>query len=397
MEAAGSNNTVSRRRFLALSAGTTAALAVRAPVAGASSRGPAPLDLGDFIRFKMHAARVPGLSACVVRRRHIVWARSFGWANIHRHAPCTPDTIFMLASVSKTLVATAVMQAVEEGLIDLDADVNEILPFRVRNPGHPYTVITPRMLLTHASSLRDNWHVLSSSYVRGDSSVGLGEFLSDYLAPTGRFFDPGRSYYPFAPGNAIRYCNIAVALAAFLVEAASGTAFDRWCDGRIFAPLEMSDTGWHLADVDRSAVAMPYRYIAYRDRFRPYGQYGSPDYPDGELRATSMDLARHLMAFMAGGRFGGVKILQPGSVHEMQRIQFPDLGRRQGIIWYTQRRGDALYWGHTGGDSGVSTRMFFRPRDDVGVIVLTNGTPVKGGWTALRDVEIRLFREVNRL
>jgi CubicO group peptidase (beta-lactamase class C family) len=395
MEPVGTAATLSRRRFLAV--GAAAAVAVPGTVARAAAVSRSSRDLSDFIRAKMGEAGVPGLSACVVQGQRILWARGFGLANVHRSVRSTPYTIFMLASVSKTVVATAVMQAVEAGLVDPDVDVNEILPFRVRNPAHPFTVITPRMLLTHTASLRDNWHVLTQSYGRGDSSVGLGDFLRDYFSPRGRYFDPDRSFYPFAPGAHSRYCNMGVSLAAYLVEAASGKPFDHWCDKRIFAPLGMENTGWHLADVDRSAVAMPYRYIAYRDRFRPYGQYGYPDYPDGELRATSTDLARHLIAFMADGHLGNARILDAGTVQEMRRIQFPDVARRQGIIWYTQSRGGDLYWGHTGGDRGVSTRCFFRPRDGVGVIVLTNGTPPLHGWRALRDVEIRLFAESDHL
>jgi CubicO group peptidase (beta-lactamase class C family) len=388
---------LTRRRFLALGAGASAAVAVpgalarAAPVSRSVSRS--SRDLGHFIRAKMVEAGVPGLSACVVQGQRVLWARGFGWANVHRGVRCTPDTILMLASVSKTVVATAVMQAVEHGLIDLDRDVNEILPFRVRHPAHPFTVITPRMLLTHTASMRDNWHVLTPSYGRGDSSVGLGDFLRDYFSPRGRYFDPDRNFYPYPPGAHYRYCNMGVSLAAYLVEAASGAPFDRWCDDHIFRPLRMRNTGWHLADVDRSAVAMPYRYIAFRDRFRPYGQYGYPDYPDGQLRSRSTDLAKHLIAFMAHGHLGTTRILEGRTVEEMRRIQFPDVVPRQGIIWYTQPRNDDLYWGHTGGDWGVATRCFFRLSDGVGVIVLTNGTPVTHGWRALRDVEIRLFAE----
>jgi CubicO group peptidase (beta-lactamase class C family) len=303
----------------------------------------------------------------------------------------------MLASVSKTVVATAAMQAVERGLIDLDADINEILPFRVHSPSHPSRVITARMLLTHTAALRDNWSVLTPSYVRGDSSVPLGECLRDYFAEHGRNYDAERNFYPFAPGTNYRYCNMGVSLAAYLVEAASGIAFDTWCDRRIFSPLGMDRTGWHLADVPRGAVAMPYKYIAYRDAFRPYGQYGYPDYPDGELRTSSTDLARHLMTIISGGAFGGVRLLQERTVRKMLRPQFPDVVERQGIIWYPVQRTDDLYWGHTGGDWGVSTRCFFRESDGTGVITLTNGTPVRHGWRALRDVEIRLFAESDRL
>jgi hypothetical protein len=81
----------------------------------------------------------------------------------------------------------------------------------------------------------------------------------------------------------------------------------------------------------------------------------------------------------------------------MLRPQFPDVVERQGIIWYPVQRTDDLYWGHTGGDWGVSTRCFFRESDGTGVITLTNGTPVRHGWRAIRDVEKRLFAESDRL
>ncbi len=327
----------------------------------------------------------------------MLWARAFGWANVRRRQQATTETIYMLASVSKTVVATAAMQAVERGLIDLDADINQILPFRIHSPSHPSHVITARMLLTHTAGLRDNWSVLTPSYVRGDSAVPLGDSMRDYFSANGRNYDPDRNFYPYPPGSRYNYCNMGVSLAAYLVEAASGISFDRWCDGHIFGALGMDRTGWHLADIPRQAVAMPYKYIAYRDAFRPYGQYGYPDYPDGELRTSSTDLARHLMMIMSGGALGGVRLLQEGTVRKMLRPQFPDVVERQGIIWYPVQRTDDLYWGHTGGDWGVSTRCFFRESDGTGVITLTNGTPVRHGWRALRDVEIRLFAESDRL
>jgi CubicO group peptidase (beta-lactamase class C family) len=390
--AVDADRTLTRRQLLSGAAGTAAAVALPASRASASTSG-----LASFIRSKMADAGVPALSACVVRDQRVLWARAFGWANVHRRQHASTDTIFMLASVSKTVVGTAVMQAVERGLIDLDADINEVLSFRVQSPTHPSRVITPRMLVTHTAALRDNWSVLTPSYVRGDSSVPLGAFLRDYFSPSGRDYDPERNFYAFAPGTNYRYCNIAVALAASLVEAASGVPFDIWCDRNIFAPLRMKNTGWHLADVERRRVAMPYRYIAYRDAFRPFGQYGYPDYPDGELRSPSTDLARHLMMIISRGELGGVRLLHERTVRRMLRPQFPDVARRQGLIWYSVPRKDEVYWGHTGGDYGVSTRCFFRKSDGTGVITLTNGTPVRHGWRALRDVEIRLFAESDHL
>ena len=136
--------------------------------------------------------------------------------------------------------------------------------------------------------------------------------------------------------------------------------FDAWCDERIFAPLAMHRTSWHLAGLDRSQIAMPYRYRA--GRFVPYGQYGYPDYPDGQLRTSVRQLAHHLLAFMGGGEYAGTRILQSDTVDEMRRVQFPGVAHGQGLIWYRFALRGMRLMGHNGGDDGVATQMYFRPR-----------------------------------
>src|SRR4029077_3171049 len=110
---------------------------------------------------------------CVVADGRIAWSRGYGWAHISERRRGTPDTDFMLASISKTWRATAAMQAVEDGILGLDADVNDVLPFDVRNPHHLGAIVTLRQLLTHTSSLRDNWKVFNRFYTTGDSRVPL--------------------------------------------------------------------------------------------------------------------------------------------------------------------------------------------------------------------------------
>ena len=190
----------------------------------------------------MIAGRLPGLSAAVVRDDEVVWSHAWGLAHIGAKRRVTRDTLFMLASVSKTVVATAVLQAIEDDLFELDTHVNDILSFSVRNPVHPHVPMTVRQLLTHTSSIRDNWNLLIDAYVSGDAEMKLETFLRRYLAPGGAELAPN-NYYAFGPGRSYRYCNVAVALAAYLVEAASGIGFDTWCDRRIFAPLGMDRAG----------------------------------------------------------------------------------------------------------------------------------------------------------
>ena len=357
----------------------------------------ASLPLADYIRDRMSAGKLPGLAATVIRGGRPVWTHVEGWANVERREPVTRDTIFMVASVSKTVVATGVMQAVEDGLLGLDADVNEVLPFPVRNPAYPNRPITLRQLLTHTSSLRDYWPQLIRGYVRGDSAIPLGTFLEGYLVPGGEYHHE-EDAYGFPPGREYRYCNVAVALAAFMVEAAAGVPFETWSRDRIFAPLGMSDTGWRLSEVRASQVATPTRWSSKTHTYEGRRHYGYPDYPDGGLRTTVGSLGRHLAMFARGGALQGTRILSSDSVRAMQRRQIRDISPDQGLVWYrTSPRGRRLI-GHNGGDSGVATVCFTEPATDTGVIVLANGNwrYVRGAWP-LQQILMRLFDEADRL
>jgi CubicO group peptidase (beta-lactamase class C family) len=385
---------ISRRTFLT-GAATGVAGVVSSPAAGALGMVLAD-DLDAFVRRQMVAGRVPGLAVCVVRDGGIAWSRGWGWANLFHEQRATPDTVFMLASISKTVMAVAALQAVEDGLVGLDDDVNAVLPFPVRNPHHPDAPITLRMLLTHSSSIRDAWAAITPFYVRGDSPISLGTYLRRYLTPEGDLFRPRHTFGRWGPGRRYEYCNIAAALAGYVVEAASGLSFDAWCEQRIFAPLHMTETSWHLAGLDRTRLAMPYGYLG--GAFRSYGLYGYPDYPDGQLRTSARHLARHLLAFMRFGELDGVRILGEETVREMRRSQIPDLVDGQGLIWYAFHRHGERWMGHNGGDWGVATQMYFRPADGVGMVALANGN---WHWTGTRyplaSIVDRLFLEADRL
>ena len=322
----------------------------------------------------MEAGRIPGLATAVIRGRELVWSKGHGFANLWRREPVRPDTLFMLASISKTFISTAVMQAVRDGLFGLDDDVSDILPFPVRTPEHPKRAITARQLMTHTSSIRDRWSVWNDLYSDGDSPIGLGPFLQGYFVPGGEDYRR-TNFYAAKPGSIYRYSNLGAALAAFLVEAASGAGFDVWCVNRIFEPLRMTRAGWHLADVPAEDVAMPYRWSNRDGRYEAHGQYGYPDYPDGALRTTAPQLARHLGMMMNGGTWRGADLLERDTVREILRSQIPDAAYGQGLIWYRSRTSRRLVIGHNGGDKGVATVAFFDPAEDIGVVALANA-----GW-----------------
>lgn len=345
-------------------------------------------ELDEFIESRMAAIHVPGLAAAIVKDGEVVWSRGYGLADIAGERPVTPDTIFMLASISKTITATAVMQLVEDDQLDLDAAVGTALGFPVTNPAAA-GAITTRMLLAHSSSIQDNWDVLSSLYVDGDSPIGLGAFMQDYLTPAGDYYDAGMNFYPYAPGAMWNYSNVAVSLSALVAEERAGMSFETLCADRIFAPLGMTESAWHLATLEPTHLATPYRYTG--SAYEPIPHYGYPDYPDGALRTSAAQLARFLAAYSRGGELDGARILDQATIDEMWRVQAPSVDPTQGLVWYHEDRPSGAMIGHGGSDSGVATEMLLRLDDGVGVIVLMNGD-----WSdpaPVHEIEDRLFEE----
>ena len=355
-------------------------------------KNPTPLD--RFILEGMKEVKVPGLAALILKEGKIFWAGYYGWANIEEKRPVTQDTLFQLASISKTVTACMIMQQVEQDKLNLDADINTYLPFKVRNPKYADQPITLRQLLCHTSGIRDNWKVLEDQWVKnGDFKLPLSQSLPAYLIEEGEFFSAKKSFYSWAPGTNNQYCNVAVALAAHVAEVKLKTAFENLCAQGIFKPLKMEGTGFLLASVDAKKVAMPYSYRKKSGSFKALGHHGYIDYPAGTLRASAPHLARFLMMFMGNGRLGEVRVLKPQTVEVMKAIQYPKLDKKQGISWYYTRMGGKQMIGHDGGDPGVTTQMLCQPEAGTGIIILMNGEPKKGSFE--KNLPLRLLDHIN--
>ncbi len=327
-------------------------------------------SLESAILEHMDNKKVSGLAAIIIQDSNIVWEGYYGLADRSRDKPVDTSTIFMLASVSKTITATALMQLYEDGLFELDDAINDYLPFSVTPVNHPDANITFRQLLTHTSSIRDNWSVMLDLYTTGDSPIPLSSFMEDYLAPGGEYFS-AQSFYNYAPGAASNYSNIGAALCGYLVEAIALQPFNEYCNTHIFEPLCMDNTGWFLSELDTTLIARPYTNVF--GTFYDQGLYGYPDYPDGQLRTTARSLAKFLGAYMQGGTLYGTNLLDANTVDSMLVVQDAGLDDIQGLMWYQWTLGGELLWGHNGGDDGVSTDMYFNPLTNTGYIILTNG------------------------
>jgi CubicO group peptidase (beta-lactamase class C family) len=337
-----------------------------------------PVEFDDFVLRIMRKSHVQGIALGVYRSGSLVWSGGYGWANRETELRASEDVLFQTASVSKTVTATAVMLLVEQGEISLDDPVGKYLDVNIRHPRYPETEITFRMLLAHASGIRDDLDLYLSFYTFGrggiDSDISLEEFITGYLVEGGEWYDEKRNFHTFEPGKKEEYSNIGYALLGYLVEEISGVPFNKFCRHRIFMPLDMHETRWLLLEVDTNKLAMPYTYE--NRTLKSIGFYGFPTYPDGSLKTSVREYSHLLDMYMNSGVYDGKRLLGDATVEEMLRPQFP--GRRQhGLCWHLDmlRITEKKFYGHTGGDPGVSTFVAFEPLEKTAYIIFCNGRP----------------------
>jgi len=348
----------------------------------------------------MEKGHFPSLSACIVVNKEVAWAKGYGLYDMENSKQATENTIYMVASISKTITGTALMQLYDEGLIDLDEDVNKYLPFSLRNLNYPDDPITFRMLLSHTSSLAGD--STFSSYWWGNFS---GEapipwypypWLGEYLIPGGKYYSPS-IWSKSRPGEQLIYANINFDLIAYLVELISNQSFHEYCYEHIFMPLDMKDTSFRLSDLDIGNVAVPYHYLE-SGRYRRYEHPRILHYPVAGLRTSISDLSHFLIAHVNDGVYNGVRILTEESIKEMHKIQaFGNNSFNYGLAWTIWKYHDReVFSGHWGDYTpGFSARMMIRLRDDTAIILFVNGDRMLNNWedgnAALSGIQNILF------
>lgn len=342
------------------------------------------------IHVLMRLVGFPSLSACIIVDDEIIWSKAYGIYDKQNNKQATTDTIYMLASITKTIVGTALMQLYEQDLFDLDEDVNNHLPFDLRNPNYPNDPITFRMLLSHTSSLNVNTQM--QYYWFNFSADPPFEFfpepyLEEFLLPGGRYYDSTIWSKTFRPGQQAMYANVGYDLIAYLVELISNQCFLEYCQQNIFIPLEMKHTSFNLSQLPIEHVAIPYqrimgRYFHLNELHFLFNEFTPPDiywrfraYPAGGLYSTVSDLSRFLIAHMNQGVYNNTQILKKETVELMHEIQ-PGNTLGYGLAWmHTSITPRLVVSGHGGDLHGVDTWMLYCQTTNKGVIYLANGNP----------------------
>ena len=314
-------------------------------------------------------ASIPGLGAGMVQGGEVVWVVGLGSGDVLHSSPVQLFTPFLTASVSKTVVALVAAISAAEGRVDLDQPIHELMGDGYVHPsGASYTL---RQLLTHTAGARDDWDTLADGYVVGDAEQPLSDWVSDYFEPHGALYDPMDNFVAPGPGVERVYSNAGVALAAAVVQEATGIPFDDLCDQTLFEPLGLTHTGWHLADFEVEEVALP--HLRTSGGPLPIPHYGVPDWPDGQLRSSAADFAVILAAISAAQDGSNPSTIPLEAVELLFEVPFPELDDRQALAWSRRRRGGrARVWSHGGSEMGSAAEVLIDPRTGDGVVVFAN-------------------------
>lgn len=265
--------------------------------------GSLPGDIDRFIAAQMAAQRIPGLALALIQGDQVVYLQGYGTAGANQ--PVTPQTQFHIASLSKSFTATAVMQLVEAGKLDLDAPVRRYLPdFMLADPGAAEQ-ITVRQLLNHTSGLADG---------------GIPDLRLERPASTADRIASLHDARPAAPpGSEFHYTDANYQILASAVEAASGQPFADYLQAHIFAPLQMTQTVNVLSsfEVAQRAPALAQGHLlAYGVPIASGEEQGYLGGSAGVI-TTAADMAHYLIMHNNDGRFGDTQIVTPASVAAM--------------------------------------------------------------------------------
>jgi CubicO group peptidase (beta-lactamase class C family) len=322
-------------------------------------------EIDAHIERQMERLNVPGATLAIVEGEEITHLRGFGRARPTGEAP-TPLTPFAIGSLTKSFTATAVMQLVEDGKVELDAPLQRYLPwFRVADP-QASAQITVRHLLNQTSGLP----VLSGARPLADfdDSPGASERQARALSTL---------VLPRPVGSKFEYSNMNYILLGLIVEVASGESYEAYVRNHIFAPLDMPHSCTARARAVRNDMAVGHRYwfatpFAAPDLPIPRGALAS-----GQLVSSSEDMAHYLIANLNEGRYESAQILSPAGIDELHcpavEADLAGIASGQyGMGWFIEQTGQTKIVWHSGIVPDFFGYMAILPDQKKGVVLLVN-------------------------
>lgn len=341
--------------------------------------------LDGYLPYALNVGDIPGAVVVVVKDGKILSARGFGYADVAKRIPVDPmRTLFRPGSVSKLVTWTAVMQLVEQKKLDLDADVNQYLDFKIAP--HAGMPITLRDIMTHTSGFEEATKNIIA--FPPTPASGLGALLKNWTP--NRIFDAGTT-----PA----YSNYGSALAGYIVERRSGQPFDDYVEQHIFQPLGMNSASFRQPLPAALAPLLARGYGKGGKESEGFEIVGPA--PAGALSASGSDMARFMLAHLQHGELDGQRILAPETADAMHDSALTKinplsliapLNRMELGFFETNTNGREII-GHLGDLEAFHTSLHLFMRDGVGFYVSFNGPGKAGASGTLRTAIFHDFAD----
>jgi CubicO group peptidase (beta-lactamase class C family) len=311
-----------------------------------------------------------GLAFGVVRDGSLEFFSAHGLADIATKTPISEDTVFRIASITKTFTGIAVMQLVEEGLVDLDAPANDYLrAYQLVPAGSGWRPATVRHLLTHTAGIGEQ--VPRSAVLRRDFGVSV---TMGRPVPSLAEYYRGAVVLDAEPGTRFRYTDHGPATVGQIVAEVSGQPLERYLREHVFQPLGMTHTDLVRSDLVRRALATG--YVLRAGGPKAVTERQAVMAAAGGAFSTPTDMARYLQALLGGGANGYGSVLRPATLATMFEAQYQPDPRLAGVGFTFLRgiTGGHLTVEHQGTLPGFKSQIFLAPGDGVGVMAFSNGT-----------------------
>ena len=322
--------------------------------------------LDGMVPFALRRGDLAGAVIVVVKDGKVLTQRGFGYADAAKRTPVDPArTLFRPGSVSKLFTWTAVMQQVEAGKIDLDADVNKYLDFKIPlKKGKP---VTMRQLMTHTAGFEE--HGKLTMFDNPKFQISLGDLVKGGI--------PNRIY---EAGSTPSYSNYGTALAGYIVERASKMSFDDYVEQRIFQPLGMAQSTFRqpLPKAFAPWMATGYRQLSTG----PYKFEIVGPSPAGGLSSTGADMAKFMIAHLNQGA-GLMTPETARTMHDTPLTILPPLNRMELGFFETNINGRQVI-GHLGDTQAFHTALHLFMKENVGIYMSFNATGEQGSVGSVR-------------
>lgn len=318
------------------------------------------LKIEEIVLKQKELFEVPGIAVGVIKNDTIIYANAHGVKNLDTQEALTTKSLFHMASVSKPFVATAVVQLMEEGKIDLDERLMHYLPYFTM-ADERYKNITIRHMLSHTSGIPD---VEDYEWDQPEYDDGAAERFSRSQKSVALDFTPGEKY---------SYSNTAFDILCDVISKVSGVTFEDYMKAHIFEPIGMRNSTFLKPEVDKSLATSPHIFgdslQKVVSKIYPYNRRHAGS---STLHSNVEDMLLWANVHLNKGIIDGKRIYAEASYDLLTTIQTPDGQRKIGLSWFLGTLNESRLTYHSGGDTGYSTFFGFMPEEKAAIVMMVN-------------------------